>query len=675
MIGPMRKTTKRAAFRLITIAVVVATIVIGDIVVGFVDETALLREHARLFREEAALLRVGTLNLVPGVHQVYSGVHRPEGDQLIPTGAPRLMRTDERGTIESGNVQDGTTVLFLGGSTTECNEVDESFRFPAVVEELLRSAGAAITVMNGGVRGHTSQDSINALLNRPGFRDADIVVMMHNINDRLRLAVRGGYEAELGEIAPTSGDAVGAAFRDLISIAWDWASYRSNSLFLLRTHIGQLSPFAGETDAGFLNEIAIDFEDERLEQNIREFEDNLRVFIAAARSLGKTPVLMTQPIGVESTEHQQFNDLIRNVSLSEEAHLVDLVYLLGQDNQWAFLSDNIHLNNRGSATLGSLIAEEIAPLFGASSFPMRTSIGPLNPLDLLDRCKPPSSDMPANYIIRLVSERFGRYPSFSPDGRYLFYQSFSGGLDRLMAFDLIEEHYFDISPPGGTFYERHPAFLEFTADGFRVVFGSSQGQGTFETLMVRDWPALTTEALPVGGLGGAIPTVNGRSIIFPGFMRTGPDSVPNLYNFDLNTASLYRLTQADVEQWRPAVDQHGTVYFIEDGEGSFDLIRLQAGGIPEVFIDLDADIWDPTVSPDGRWVAFAATIEGSWDIYLTGQQQGSQLIRITSWSGDEWDPTFDPSGQLLVFAASSGSAPQLFGLCLYGETGASPMWE
>jgi hypothetical protein len=179
--------------------VFVAMLLVGaDYMLGFVNNTGQVRETSRLFREEAAPLQIHTLNLVPNLEHIYRNAERPRDERLVPEGAARILRTNAAGIIlnrtqsetqvNTRSFSTAKTILFLGGSTTECNEVDERFRFPAVVETLLRDAGANIRVANGGVRGHTSEDSINVLLNRRDFRAANIIVLMQNINDRARLA-------------------------------------------------------------------------------------------------------------------------------------------------------------------------------------------------------------------------------------------------------------------------------------------------------------------------------------------------------------------------------------------------------------------------------------------------------------------------------------------------------
>ena len=65
---------------------------------------------------------------------------------------------------------------------------------------------------------------------------------------------------------------------------------------------------------------------------------------------------MTQPLGVGSDGERHFNAQIRKVAASESVQLVDLEVELGAHPQWAFLRDNIHLNNVGSAAVGAIVA-------------------------------------------------------------------------------------------------------------------------------------------------------------------------------------------------------------------------------------------------------------------------------------------------------------------------------
>jgi hypothetical protein len=365
--GPNNTRTRSKSLLYMALWMVfVATLVVGaDDLLGFVDDTNQLRETSRLFREEVAPLKIHTLNLVPNLKHTYIDAERPRDERLVPEGAARTFRTDAMGVVLNENRSEveaktrkllaSKTILFLGGSTTECNEVDEQFRFPAVVETLLRAAGANVRVENGGVRGHTSQDSINALLNRSDFRNADIIVLMQNINDRARLASGLGYTVQLGTVARTTTEAVEMSFRLLCSSIWDWISYRSNIAFVAREAVFRLDPWTGKKSI-VIDSKTIDLYDSNMEAHLTDFENNLKVFVSVVRILGKTPVLMTQPLGADSKGERLFNAVIHRVAANETVQLIDLEDGLGSHPQWAFLQDKIHLNNVGSAAVGALIA-------------------------------------------------------------------------------------------------------------------------------------------------------------------------------------------------------------------------------------------------------------------------------------------------------------------------------
>lgn len=270
----------------------------GDLLLGFWNETAIVRDQARLFRSEAAYLRTTTLNLVPNLNHQYL----IEGSTRSDPAHYRKFRTAQDGTVLGAEPapKTGRRVLFLGGSTTETNEVDKSSRFPTVAARLLAASGLTVETLNGGVRGHTTQDSINAFLNRPGFREVDVVVLMENINDRLRLTLDGSYAGRLGVIAPTSFEAVIDAGRSVLASTWDYVTYRSNALFLLRNQVARFNAWTGERSGVEVNETAIEFGGDKVFEHSKAYAQNLRAFVAIAKALGVTPVLMTQPLGVVS---------------------------------------------------------------------------------------------------------------------------------------------------------------------------------------------------------------------------------------------------------------------------------------------------------------------------------------------------------------------------------------
>lgn len=667
LFGRLSKRTRYYG-RIALIALPLLVLAFGEFILGLWQETALIRNEARMFRAEAALLRTGTLNLVPGVHHQYFPLDR--GSTAIE--GPRLFRTAEDGTVLTPDRERGSErrILFLGGSTTESNEVDEPFRFPAVAEQLFRKAGVPVVSINAGVRGHTTQDNINALLNRPGFRDAEIVVLMENINDRLRLSLRGNYDGFLATDSPTSSSSVLESARSLVGSTWDYLSYRSNILFLIRSVGGRFNAWTGEQRGLFVDERNINFVDENATQSRRLFEQNLRVFVGVVRSLGKEPVLMTQALGIDSRAQSEFNDDIRAVAANLGVLLIDLDARLGGDRSWAFLSDNIHLNNVGSQAVGQIVAEALGPLVGAGVGPDPLNTGIVSVGELLSKCRAPTEHIQASPSSQIVGAA-GRYPSFSPDGRWLLFHNWSAGRDRLRVLDTKEQKLIDLSPTTTEVGERHPAFLAQTNDGFEVVFGSGFDENlkdSFERLMIRRWPSMATKPLlSETDLGGAIPTVQGADVVFPGFTQKGADRVPDLYRYNRSERRLERLTRSPWEEWRPTISPDGTVYFIAKLGSIFDIYRLRANSSEqEPFYQSSSDKWDPSVSPDGRWLAFASKERGNWSIYIISINAPSERVRVTQDFGDQWDPAWHPSGRMLAYAARTSFGSKIMGTCVFG---------
>jgi lysophospholipase L1-like esterase len=659
---------------IVMVAAVISSAVFVDFLVGYVNEVDHIREDARKFRSETAYLRTMTLNIIPSIDHAFPAQERSI-QSTIPPNQPRKFRSSQDGTILSGHKfpKAKTKILFLGGSTTEANEVDEPYRFVAVVEKELREAGLSIGTINAGVRGHTTQDSINGLINRRGFREADIVVMLHNINDGLILALRGGYHADLGADATTSAVAVKESARGFLYSLWDYISYRSNILFQIRSLASNFDPWIGEAKHKKseskkikVDGNAIDFGKKYAHENRIKFEENLRVFVGITKALGKRPVLMTQPLGVKSYSQEIFNNSIRMVAQKLQVSLIDLVRILPEDSRWAFLSDNIHLNNIGSQAIGQIVAREIAKLFNRriDTGPIETGITRIE--DLIAKCRL-KVDRPRSPSVHRLIGIPGRYPSISPDGRWLLFHNWENGRNRIKVYNLDQKKLIDLSPAKSQVDERHPVFLDVQDRGFKIVFGQgfNKKRTPLERLMVRHWPSLKTEELisdPT--FGGAIAAVRNNRVVFAGFKKQKPDDIPKLYSINIASRERTQLTNSQDEAWRPAIAPNGTVYFITNPEGDFDIYQLRPKAErPTLFIRSKADEWDPAVSPDGKWIAYASKRSGSWDIYTSPIDDPSKVYRISDLPGEEWDPSWHPSGEVLVFASKQAEESQIVGSC------------
>ena len=642
---------------------------VGDYLYGKLTDIAEIRVAARQFRAEAAPYALHASSLVPGTDHLY-GRSIPEGDGF------RRFRVNSLGAVSSPNDLPVAewTILFLGGSTTESNEVEETNRFPFVVQELLRKAGVELRVVNGGVRGHTTQDSLISYLARPKYRTAQFVVLMHNINDRLWLTRFDDYTVPPSTAGLTSGAAVTQTASELVRTAWDFVSYRSNIIFVARQRLTYFNPWTGEAAVdGVISDRIIDHKSDQAIARVMAYEQNLRAFVAIVRSQGAMPVLMTQPLGRDSKGQTVFNKSVRRIASEESVHIIDLDSELPTDRRWAFLDDNIHLSDAGSRALGGMIAESLASLLGtAVEAPKNDStIVPIP--NALARCASPPGDIDdfqASRPHRILSTT-GRYPSFSSDGNWMTYQSWKDGIDRLQAYNVTTDTIVDLSPSDApAVNERHPSVLRAAPNALTVVFGSGfdpEADG-FERLKLRHWPSMQTEDLITDlRIGGAIPAVSQDRIIFAGFGRTGRSRMPDLMALKTGETTPVRLMQTPYEEWRPALAADGTVYFIANPDGNFDIFALAAGE-PEAsrVYSSDADEWDPAISPDSRWLTFASKVSGNWGLMLLDRMTG-KARSITSGPQDDWDPSFHPDGRLIVFGRSTGGEPAIYSICAFGE--------
>jgi lysophospholipase L1-like esterase len=679
-----RSVRKIAFFRLLLFVLVLLVFIAADFGAGLIRDTSKIRQASGMFRGEAAPLYLKTRHLLPNRVHRYELTER--NDPMFPGGAddPRLFRTDELGTVIGPRQETGGSgaakILFLGGSTTETNEVDEPFRFPWRVGELLsKMSGQTFVGLNQGVRGNTSRDSINVLLNHPVVQDADYIVMMHNINDRLLLASGGSYDARLndqGEGGPATliDSTIGLAFA-----IWDFISYRSNILFLLRYKVFEGNPWIGEHIPLVVNERTIDYDDEHLERSANSFSANLRVFVAVANALGKRPILMTQPLGRPSSQQEKFNDVIRNVAHETDTALIDLQAVLPKDRRELFLSDDIHFSNEGSRMVADIVAQQLGEmLLGIGGKRIGTRSGSFE----FDRCLIPPETVdditvgPRHLLLRVS----GRYPVFSRDERYVFFQSWTGKREILNRYDRVTSEYRQLFPEHSDVQDRHATVISVNKeDAPLIAFGRSQG-GTRERIYVMRMDSSELEQVPIPeDLSGSIPAHGGDGkILFAGARidaQGKPMEAPDLYYFDAKSRTTHRLTRTAWEEWRPVMTPDGRqIYYIGNPKGNFDIYRLDVDtGETAVVFGTSEDEWDPDISRDGRWLVFASKSSGNWNLYLMDLLRLGRPIQLTANPSDDWDPRFLPQSNAIVFASSANQqAPFTYYLCPFGEQGKKP---
>lgn len=260
---------------------------------------------------------------------------------------PFLIRTDPNGFIEPSRIYEkpDLTLVFQGGSTTECLFVDENKRFPYLAGKILSdSSQLKVNSYNAGCSGNHSMHSLNILLNKIISLDPDYVMWMHNINDLITLAYEGNYWDVITGRSLISGGKSNSTYEQD-----EWAEMRGNIV---------------EIDS--------------LEMQ-RQFRSSIRDFIQTCRIWGIEPVLLTQASRIKDSPDEKgnrkifkklesvgwaypdfkraydnFNEIIRSEAKTHAVLLIDLAGYIPQNSDYMY--DSVHFNDRGSELAARLIA-------------------------------------------------------------------------------------------------------------------------------------------------------------------------------------------------------------------------------------------------------------------------------------------------------------------------------
>ncbi len=286
---------------------------------------------------------------------------------------------DENGFIKPSKkyADPDLSIVFLGGSTTECMFVDEENRFPYVVGAILeQETGKKINAYNGGLSGNNSLHAIDLLVNKVVPLEPRVVVFMENINDLSTLLYEKTYWNKNNVRAPietlVKSKLVGKLLKEMLipNINEAWRNFAKTIFPHEEDEFAQARGKKLTVDQAGL---------------AREFAMNLQIFIDICRDRGITPVLMTQanrikadpdPVvaayigrygqdtGISYRDFKElydlFNDTIRAVGRKNGVLVIDLAREVPPDKE--HLYDMVHFNDAGSRYAAGIIVAQLRPL-------------------------------------------------------------------------------------------------------------------------------------------------------------------------------------------------------------------------------------------------------------------------------------------------------------------------
>lgn len=301
------------------------------------------------------------------------------------------IKTDENGFIMGPNSDleySDIDIAFLGGSTTECYYIKPEYRFPYLVQEILKSSTSKdVRTVNAGVSGSSSVNSNMVLLSKIIDLKPKYVFLMHNVNDLVLLSKTKSYwDAPDGRAIildrnknkTNSNPNYFYSFAQGVKNIFFPNTYRIFKKFLflddnffannLNLNEDEFSDFRGN----FFLEKPND-----LKEIKSQFINSLQTFINVSRANNIEPVLMTQPNRIEnksdyfeyefkkvgynkkqldlfSIAYSDFNSLIDSLAILNQVKLIDLNKLIPKEEEYIY--DSVHLSNNGSKLVAEIIS-------------------------------------------------------------------------------------------------------------------------------------------------------------------------------------------------------------------------------------------------------------------------------------------------------------------------------
>lgn len=260
------------------------------------------------------------------------------------------FKTDKNGFIipQINYLNPDFSIIFLGGSTTECSFVSEDLRFPYLVGKKLNlKGGKKINVYNSGVAGNHTYHAIDILVNKIIPLHPKYVVLMECINDWTTLLFEGTY----------------------------WNSNPTRSLIIDPNNKIEIN----NDEWAHLRDKKLQWNENRI---VEEFKKAQLTFISICRANNIEPILMTQanrytkvpskdiienlsgklePFGLKYSDvmkiNSSINNQIRENAMNNNLLLIDLDKQIPKSIQ--YMDDIVHYNDKGSVLAAEIISNEL----------------------------------------------------------------------------------------------------------------------------------------------------------------------------------------------------------------------------------------------------------------------------------------------------------------------------
>ena len=269
------------------------------------------------------------------------------------TSTPIPVFTDSSGIFANSQEislvrDDDLRIMCLGGSTTENQTNSSKLRYSDVLNDTLNILfpNKIISVINAGIAAFSSAHSlVNFALRLIEFKP-DIIIVMHNTNDRSALIFDRWVYPDY-------------ANKYLADSFLDYHHRNGFGAWLLRHFKSfRILKWSSKTIKSMLEYTPYSKLVRNAKDGKRYFRRNMKSIITIAKAHNIVPIIMTQPHRDLSQNklHQEYNTIISDIALKEKVQIVDLSINMSEKKE--YFIDQIHYTEEGINN----IANEILPV-------------------------------------------------------------------------------------------------------------------------------------------------------------------------------------------------------------------------------------------------------------------------------------------------------------------------
>ncbi len=232
---------------------------------------------------------------------------------------------------------------------------------------------------------------------------------------------------------------------------------------------------------------------------------------------------------------------------------------------------------------------------------------------------------------------YDRYPTYINTENIFLYQSYIDGNFEIVISDttftdLNRITFDDVN-------ESHPVMK----DSFLLFSEGDQETGELEIVMYNLKTGTREYITEEDDIFGGIPGFSNQSKDLITYAEWTSDSTSNsrIVSYKIENGTKKYLTDGRFECWRPIYSRDdSSIYYISKIGAKFGIYRTNIlSSKTDTILKEGYDIWDISLSRDGKKLVFAGNPDNNWDLFLL-ELNNNKLTRLTKTLGDEWDPYF-----------------------------------